>query len=323
MHPGAGGDAPGPREHPNCGTQRTSQTGFETLPTQLSFFPLTSNRIELNRVGYWQVSSLVDEARERDEARRTLEKEKDAVQRTLEDERDAQRRTLHDVQIGEASVQEEIRRASCAADATCAVIGSLQGAFASLERWREEAASISGQLAATEQDVAELEVRKFIGFIHTRMRPFNAATEKDVADLESSGNPRSCHPSTPLPASVHGSHARILHQAQVMALSIERDRLKTDAVEMKGRFEAAEQETKGRIEAADRDAKRCIEEAEEETKRRIEAAEEETKRRIDTAEEAFASQGSLISKLEEEAIALRSVSTTILRMDAFFTYGWL
>jgi hypothetical protein len=108
-----------------------------------------------------------------------------------------------------------------------------------------------------------------------------------------------------------------------MALSIERDRLKTDAGEMKGRFEAAEQETKGRIEAADRDAKRCIEAAEEETKRRIEAAEEETKRRIDTAEEAFASQGSLISKLEEEARALRSVSTTILRMDAFFTYGWL
>jgi vacuolar-type H+-ATPase subunit H len=85
-----------------------------------------------------------------------------------------------------------------------------------------------------------------------------------------------------------------------MGLSIERDRLRADAVEMKGRFEAAEQETKGRIEAADRDARR-----------RIEAAEEETKRRIDTAEEAFQSQGSLISKLEGEASALRSVSTTI------------
>jgi hypothetical protein len=279
------------------------------------------------------VSSLIDEARERDAARRTLEKEKDAARRTLEDERDAQRRTLQDVHIGEASVQEAIRRASCAADATCAVIGSLGGAFASLERWREEAASISGQLAATEQDVAELEVRKFTGCIHTCACVHSVLQESRMWRISRVKEIRG-HSSMPLAASVHVSHARNLDQAQVTALSIERDGLKADAVEMKGRFEAAEQETKrrieaaeqemkGRIEAADRDAKRCIEAAEEEAKRRIEAAEEETKRRIDTAEEAFASQGSLISKLEEEARALRSVSTTILRMDAFFMYGWL
>jgi hypothetical protein len=105
--------------------------------------------------------SLVDEAREGDAARRTLEEEKDAARRTLEYDRDAQLRTLQEFHLGDASVQEEIRRASSAADAAFAVIGRLGGAVASLERWREEAASISGQLAATEQDVAELEVRNF------------------------------------------------------------------------------------------------------------------------------------------------------------------